>query len=97
MAPYQSPRRLGDVLGDVIKELGIERRLDEARVVEAWAELAGAHINARCESVWVNRGKLYVKIGSAAWRQELHLQRRDWCRRLNERLGADLVEEIVFR
>ncbi len=40
---------------------------------------------------------LYVKITSAAWRQELHMNRRKWRDRLNGALEAELVDEIVFR
>jgi predicted nucleic acid-binding Zn ribbon protein len=97
MPAHLGPQPLGSVLSDVIDELGIQRRLDEARTIEAWAEMAGPQINAVTDSAWVSRGKLFVKITSAAWRHELHLQRRAWRGRLNERLGKDLVEDIVFR
>ena len=40
---------------------------------------------------------LYVKITSAAWRQELHMNRRKWRERLNGEFESDLVEEINFR
>lgn len=92
-----SPQKLGDVLGDVIDKLGIRRQIDEARVVEEWANLAGPQINGVTKTAWVKRDTLYVKITSAAWRQELHLRRHDWRDRLNERLGAELIQKIVFR
>ena len=62
-----------------------------------WAVLAGPQINAVTHSAWVKGNRLYVKLTSAAWRQELHLRREEWRRQLNEQLGADLVREIVFR
>jgi len=92
-----TPRPIGDLLAKVISGLGIERSLDEARMVEAWADLAGPAIIAVTHSVWVRRGKLFVKVTSATWRQELHLQREDWRRRINAHVGADLVKEVVFR
>ena len=97
MPSYSGPQALGRVLTIVIDDLGIQRQLDEARTIEAWAELAGPQINAMTDSAWVSRDRLFVKITSAAWRHELHLQRRAWRQRLNECLGKDLVREIVFR
>ena len=91
------PQPLGDVLSSVIRRLGIRDKLDAARTVQAWAEVAGPQVNAVTDTAWVHHHRLYVKIHSAAWRQELHLQRRLWRDRLNEHLGAELVEEIVFR
>lgn len=92
-----TPQALTDLLSSVIKDLGIQRKLDEVRTVETWAALAGPQINGVTQSAWVRGDKLYVKITSAAWRHELHLRRREWLDQLNERLGAELVKEIVFR
>ena len=97
MAPTNSPRPLGDVIKEVIDELGIEEEVDEARVVEAWAGLAGDKINSVTESAWMKGSTLYVKITSAAWRQELHMNRRKWRERLNGAFEKDPVDELVFR
>jgi len=97
MSSSNSPRRLGDVLEEVIDQLGVQNEIDEARVVETWASLVGAKVNSVTESAWMKGTTLYVKITSAAWRQELHMNRRKWRNRLNEALDADLVDEIVFR
>lgn len=97
MATSRRPEPLGKVLHEVIDSLGIGRKLDEARTVEAWAVLAGPQINAVTDSAWVKGDRLYVKIRSAAWRNELHLRRQAWCERLNAQLGAELVREILFR
>lgn len=91
------PQPLDLLLGNVIDGLGLRGKLDAARVVEAWAVLAGPQINAVTERAWVKGEVLHVKITSAAWRSELHLRRRAWRDRLNEQLGADLVAEIMFR
>ena len=93
----RSPQALGSVLHNVIDEMGIQQKLDEARAIETWATLAGPQINGITESVWVRGGRLYVKVNSAAWRNELHLSRQRWCQHLNANLGNRLVREIVFR
>lgn len=97
MPDANSPRPLGEVLKEVIDQLDVQEEIDEARVVETWAALAGREINSVTESVWMNGSTLYVKITSAAWRQELHMNRRQWRERLNGELETAPVEEIVFR
>ena len=91
------PQPLGDVLQKVIDQLGLQDKIDEARVVETWASLAGTEINSVTESVWMKGATLYVKITSAAWRQELHMNRRKWRERLNGEMETDPGDEIVFR
>ena len=97
MAFSQHPKSLDTLLSSLIGDLGIQRQLDEARTVEGWATVAGTQINALTNTAWVKGDRLFVKITSAAWRHELHLQRRAWRDRLNEHLGANLVREIIFR
>ncbi|GIV58734.1 MAG: DUF721 domain-containing protein [Bacteroidetes bacterium] len=97
MAFEDSPRRLGSLLDALINDLGIQRQLDEARTIEAWAYIAGPHINAVTEKVWVRGDQLFVKVTRAAWRHELHHARKRWRDRLNQHLGAPLVREIIFR
>ncbi|PSQ77689.1 MAG: DUF721 domain-containing protein [Bacteroidetes bacterium QH_7_62_13] len=97
MPDSNPPRPLGEVLKEVIDRLDVQKEIDEARVVETWAALAGAEINGVTDSVWMDGSTLYVKIASAAWRQELHMNRRKWRERLNGELATNPVDEIVFR
>jgi len=97
MASPDRPQPLGDVLKEVIEQLGVQEKIDEARVVETWAALAGTEINSVTESAWMKGSTLYVKITSAAWRQELHMNRRKWREKVNDALETNLVDEIVFR
>lgn len=97
MPSQNSPQRLGDILQEVIDDLGVQEEIDEARVIETWAAVAGTKINSVTESAWMKGSTLYIKITSAAWRQELHMNRRQWRERLNGALESDPVDEIIFR
>ncbi len=97
MPKYQAPQSLGSVLKDVISSLGIDSRLADARIVAVWEDIVGERIGREVEKAWVKGDRLIVKIKSAVWRQELHLNRESWRRRLNEELGEDRINHIVFR
>jgi predicted nucleic acid-binding Zn ribbon protein len=94
---HKGPQPIGTVITDVIEKMGIKQKLDEVRAIEAWAALAGPQINAVTDSAFMKGGKLYVRLTSSVWRQELHMRRRDWRDRLNDQLGSRFVTEIVFR
>lgn len=91
------PKPLGDVLDSLVDRMGIRGRLSEAEIVETWAALAGTKINAVTDSAWLKGTTLYVKVSSAAWRQQLHMNRSSWRDRLNASLRKDVITEIVFR
>lgn len=97
MLPSQQPVALANVLSAFIAERGIKPKMDAARAVEGWAEVAGPRICAVTESARLRGDVLTVRLTSAAWRHTLHMQRTAWRDRLNEHLGEAVVGEIVFR
>lgn len=97
MSRYRTPQSLGSVLKEVISSLGIDSKLNDARVVAAWYEIVGERIGREVEKAWMKGDRLIVRIKSPVWRQELHLNRELWCRRLNEELGEERITDIVFR
>lgn len=97
MAYSNPPQSLGKVLGELIDKLGYRNKLDAARAIEAWPEIAGPTINDITESVWMRNGILNIKLRSSAWRHQLHMQREGWLERINKHLGQEVVDEIVFR
>lgn len=97
MSRSDKPQRVGKVLEALYDQLGIRAKISEAEIIETWAALAGPRVNAVTDSAWLQGNKLFVKVNSAAWRQQLHLNRSTWKDRLNQELGKDLVTEILFR
>ena len=96
-ARSNNPQPLGELLEEVIERLGVEEKVDEARVIDAWDAIAGEQVRTVTESAWMKGGTFYVKISSAAWRQELHMNRRAWRQRINDELEKEVVAEMVFR
>ena len=97
MPPPNQPQRLGAVLADLVDRYGYRERIDAARAVEAWPAVVGEAIAGVTEQVWMRHGTLHVKVRSAAWRHQLQFQRQAWRERLNEHLGREVVDEVVFR
>ena len=92
-----SPRPLGEVLREVTRSLGIDGKLQQGRIIATWEEVLGERMAGHVERSWMKGDRLYIRVKSPAWRQEIHLRRQEWRRRLNEELGEDLVSEIVVR
>ncbi|MEM0961835.1 MAG: DUF721 domain-containing protein [Bacteroidota bacterium] len=97
MPSSNQPQRLGSVLADLVDRYGYRERLDAARAVEAWPEVAGETLAGVTDQVWMRHGVLHIKVKSAAWRHQLQFQRQQWRDRLNEHLSGPVVDEVVFR
>lgn len=94
---WNKPQPLGEALQALIDQLGLRPRLEKAELVEAWATIAGPQINSVTASVYVADQKLVVQLTSAAWRHQLYLQRKEWLTRLQEEVGHQRIQEILFR
>ncbi|MDA0378542.1 MAG: DUF721 domain-containing protein [Bacteroidetes bacterium] len=88
---------LKDVLADWIRSSKLEGPLARGQVIAVWEELLSEQMRPHIGKAWVRGDKLFVQVKNAAWRQELHLRREEWRRRLNQDLGTEAVSEIVFR
>ena len=87
---------LKDLLQQFIDKSGRQRLFDERRVLSLWAEVMEPYVaqNAQCKDI--KNGVLKVKVTNAALRFELLASKSEIIHRLNERLGVEVVKDIIF-
>jgi hypothetical protein len=76
MERRREPRRIGEFLPDVLKDIGPRRRDELYALTEAWSRAAGPDVALRSRVVGMNRDTLTVAVESAALRQEIESFRR---------------------
>jgi predicted nucleic acid-binding Zn ribbon protein len=79
-----TPTRLADALTSYFRQAGLTKRVQQAGIIEEWAELVGPQIAAVTapESVTPD-GVLRVRVATAAWANELSLMSPKILARLN--------------
>jgi len=87
---------VGELLRNVLRRLGLERRLEEQRAIEAWPGIVGPAVAEQARAVAIREGVLFVDVATNVWMQELGLMRDSIAERLNAHLGAPLVRKIVL-
>lgn len=92
---------MAQTIGSAIKEWlranGLDQKVQEHSVPGYWEEIVGEAFARHAKVERVDNGRLFVSVESAAWRTEVMLRREDIRTRLNERLGAEIVKEIIVR
>jgi predicted nucleic acid-binding Zn ribbon protein len=88
---------LGSILQQALKELNIERKIKEVRLVKSWETVVGKTINRYTRDLYVKDKTLHVHLHSSVVRQELVMLKQDIVRRLNEQAGEALITDIVFK
>lgn len=87
---------LGKVLEKSFHEFGIDGPIKRYRALTLWRDVVGGRIAEMTEARRVTGGKIFVKVRNDAWRNELVFHKKEIIRRLNERLGARIVDEIIL-
>src|SRR5690606_4243969 len=74
MSKKNPPSTIADALASYLRRAGLVKRIEQAGIVEEWAELVGPQIAAVTapESVTPD-GVLRVRVATAAWANELSL------------------------
>ena len=89
--------KLGDAIRAFLREEGVETPLNEYRAEQAWATVMGDVVARYTQSVNVRGGILYVQVSNAALRQELMMQRVQIVARINQHVGAQVLQQVVVR
>ena len=89
-------QKLGSLLQHFLREQGLETPLNEYRAVQIWPEIVGPAISRYVGKVFIKNCIMYVQIRSAALRENLTHQRTGLAQRVNQQVGAQVVNEIRF-
>ena len=71
-------------------------KLNQAKVLQAWEKVVGEMVARNTSQLHIRKKVLYVKVNSAALRNELLFARNKIMNALNKEAGAVVIEEIVL-
>lgn len=89
--------QIGTLIRNFLRQESLESPLNEQRLINAWPEVLGPVIASYTSGLYIRNQVLYVHLTSAALRQELMMGRDLLVRNLNRHVGAQVINNIVFR
>ena len=82
----------------VMKQLGLEQRLQQSQVFYLWANIVGSDIARHAQPVSLRNGLLVVAVDHPVWLQELSRYHKPLIlQKVQERIGKKAVRDIHFR
>lgn len=88
---------IGKLIQQFLRQESLESPLNEQRLLDAWPQVLGATIASYTRELFIRNQILYVHLTSAALRQELMMGRELLVRNLNQKVGATVITNIIFR
>jgi predicted nucleic acid-binding Zn ribbon protein len=97
MSDKRDPGILRDIIPAVLRSLGLEGRMDEARLVREWRSVVGEGLAARSTPVRILEGILIVDVKDNAWMQEMRFHQKRILGRIEERFPGLGIKGIRLR
>ncbi len=88
--------RIGDVLPAVLRDLGLQAKFNERRVVDKWATVVGPELARRSRALRCDGGTLLVLVDHGAWMQEMHFIEKDLLAKLRAACPGVNLARIRF-
>jgi len=86
------------LVGNVMKSLGMERRRAEAEIVRVWNNLIDPNIAKHAQPTGINKGTLFVTVDNSTWLSEIvRYRRKEILDRLQNSFGKEMIARISFR
>lgn len=88
---------IGGLIQQYLRETGLETPLNEYRLIQAWDTVIGPAMSKYTTDLKIFNQVLFVRVSSAAVRNELMMRRTELVARLNAQVGAQVITQIVLR
>ncbi len=91
------PARVDSIIGGSLSFPGIGAKIREYKARKAWGEVVGPAIQKRAVPDKLIGKTLYCNVSTSPWMTELNYQKLSIMEKLNSKLGAVTITEIVFK
>ena len=88
---------IGKLIQQFLRQESLESPLNEQRLLDACPQILVPAIASYTKELYIRNQILYVHLTSAALRQELMMGRELLVRNLNQKVGATVITNIIFR
>ncbi len=90
-------KRIDELVDQVLEGMGLYQKFKEHEVCTVWPEVVGQMIASRTKGLEVVDGKLFVTFTSAVVKHEILLVKEGLVRALNDRVGREVIREIIIK
>jgi len=96
MKARKQPEKIGSLIDSILQERGYLTVCKEWDVVAKWKELVGEKLASVTECTRMEDGRLYVKVASSSWRNEIAYLKDEIIKKIKTETDCSSLNDIVF-
>ena len=85
---------LGAVIKDLMKVYGLDKKMDEVEVVNAWNEIMGPMITGHTREISVKNKVLKIKLDSGVLKEEFSYSKEKLIKLINDQVGKPVINSV---
>lgn len=89
-------KTLKEAMEQMLKVYRLKGKYDETFAIASWEEVVGKAVASRTKEIFIRDKKLFVRLESSVVKNELKMMRTKIIGNLNEKAGAEVIQEIIF-
>lgn len=87
---------LKNAIDEWLKTNHFDEKLNETKLISSWEKVTGKLIARHTDNLYIKNRELFVKVDSAALKNELTYMKSKLLKKLNTAAGAEVIDDIRF-
>jgi len=88
---------LGKALEKMLGRFDLKDKYNENKTLDDWEETVGKTIATHTTPLRIRNGRLYIKVDSPSWRNQMLFQKDYIKKKINEKMDKKIIREIILR
>lgn len=93
----RNEQSIGEILHEFLKINQLENVVFADRIAAIWQDTLGNEITKETDRIFLNNGSLFVNLRSPSLKSELMMRRSQIALLLNEKLGSQIIKQVIIR
>jgi hypothetical protein len=89
--------KLGDALKQFVQGSKIKNGIRAAQIEEVWGEIMGITIAKYTDKIYIFDKKLFIETSVGPLKNELGFQKVQIIERVNEKMGENMINEVIIK
>ncbi len=84
-------------IDEMLKTFRLDRKMEELNLIASWEKVMGGMVARHTSHIFIQGKELFIRLDSAALRQELSFSKEKIVKLLNEEAGKEVIDRINLR
>jgi hypothetical protein len=89
--------KIGDALKQFVQTSKLKNGIRAAQIEEVWLEIMGTTIAKYTDKIYIFNQKLFIETSVGPLKNELGFQKLQIVARVNEKMGENIITDVVIK